>query len=168
MSSTPIEDDEVATVDLVRRFLPHFEPRIERGKHDWWSLALPYPTTADYRFSLHGAFGGERQISARRTSIRENSKRRRFWYCSLELADFRNDVIALEAVFRDQIEKLMTSSTQITEKKGLMWISYRAQYESQEGLRRLRGGFSNIGLGLGIPFVGRKRIYKSPPLRGWA
>ena len=161
------ENDASDTLRLIGTYLQHFETKIESDmQHGWWSLRLPSPHGAEYRFTLHGELGGERQISAvpfAETGVRP----RRFWYSPMEMADFHNDFSKLETVFHERVAGLLRYPTRIFEKKGVIWLSYWAEYQSDFGWRRL-GGITNLGLGLGIPFVGKKHIYASPPVRSWA
>lgn len=159
-------EDASATIELLQTFLPHFEPKVEIGKYHWWSIELPCPADADYQFSLAGEPGGERQIHA--SPIGDAGGASRFWYCALELADFRDNATALQGEFLEVVRTLVTHPTRITEKKGVFWLSYRAQYQDETGWRRLTGGASYLGLGAGIPFIGTKRTYKSPAIVSWS
>ncbi len=158
-----VEEDASATVKLVQTYLSQFEPTVEGDpKHGWWTLRLPFPDSAEYQFSLHGELGGERQISSRLTQSK--GSRSRFWYSAMELADFHNDSSKLEALFHQQVGAVLQYPTRIVEKKGVLWLSYRAEYQVNADWQRLRGGVTYLGLGFGIPFIGRKRVYTSPPL----
>jgi len=81
----------------------------------------------------------------------------------MELADFRDDVSELERLFHERVRALMVCSTRIVESKGIVLLGYTAEYQSEAGWQRL-GGISYLGLGFGIPFVGKKRVYTSPPI----
>lgn len=85
----------------------------------------------------------------------------------MELADFRDDTSALEKVFRQRVSGLLESSTRIAEKKGIVLLSYRAEYQSSAGWQNL-GGVSYLGLGFGVPFIGKKHVYTSPQIAGVA
>jgi len=160
-----LEDDASATLALVREHLSDFKPQFEFDlPHHWWSFALPHPSDGEYQFKVHGELGGERQISATPMQCSKHDQRRRFWYSSLEMAGFRNDALALEKSFHERITALLTRQTRIIEKKGIAWLSYRAEFLDQTGWLNLKGGVMYLGLGFGIPFVGKKRIYSSPPL----
>lgn len=160
------EEDASATVRVVQVYIPHFIPNFKLNpEHGWWSFELPRPLVAEYQFSLHGELGGERQMAARRTQDEEKPfSSNRFWYGAMEMADFRDDSSRLEALFHEQVKSLLQYPTRIVEDKGVIWLSYRAEYQSDAGWRRLQGGVSYLGLGLGIPFFGRKRVYTSPPV----
>lgn len=163
------EEDASVTMKLVQEYLPRFEPKIELDlQHGWWTVALPCPTGAEYQFSLHGELGGERQVSARLTEFRDSYSRHGFWYSALELADFRDDASTLQNIFHELVRALMAYPTRITEKKGVLWLSYRAEYQKKTGWQRLRGGVKYLGLGFGVPFIGKKRVYTSPPVVSWA
>jgi hypothetical protein len=157
------QDDASPTVELIRKHLPHFEPKIEfHQEFGWWDLRLPIPDGAEYRFSLHGQLGGERQISAT-PLVQTGVRPQRFWYSPLELAAFRDDASKLDAVFQERVDGLLQHPTRIFEKKGVIWLSYRAEYRTDAGWKRM-GGYMSLGVGLGVPFVGKMRIYTSPPV----
>jgi hypothetical protein len=151
------------TVALVRTYCPQFAPKVEFGQQGWWSIELPRPASADYQFTLHGGWGGERQISARRTGAAEQRPRNRFWYSPMELAGFRDDVKKLEELFQERVKALMLYPTRITESRGVILLGYKGEYQTEAGWQRL-GGVSYLGLGFGVPLVGKKHIYSSPPV----
>ena len=160
-----LEHDASATVALVREHLSEFSPKLKLDlPRHWWSFALPCPSDAEYQFTVHGGLDGERQIAAHLMQFAQNRRRHRFWYSPLEMAHFRNDASSLEKSFHDRVTSLLTRPTRIMEKKGVVWLSYRAEYLNETGWHNLRGGVTYLGLGLGIPFFGKKRIYSSPPL----
>jgi hypothetical protein len=159
-----IEDDVSATVELIQTYLSRFEPNVELDQqHGWWTVELPRPAGGEYRFSLHGELGGERQISARLARTTKSRTRTRFWYSPLELADFRDDPSKLERLFHERLKALMVFPTRIVENKGIILLSYSAEYQGEAGWQRL-GDVSYLGLGFGIPLVGKKRVYISPPV----
>jgi hypothetical protein len=169
MNPQSLEDDASGTVRVVQGHLPHFKPAFTLNlQHGWWSFELPYPPEAEYRFSLHGEIGGERQITAQLTQIATSRLGKRFWYSAMELADFRDDSSKLEELFYEQVKSVLHYPTRIVENKGVILLSYRAEYQSDGGWRRLRGGVSYLGLGLGIPVFGKERVYTSPPVESWA
>src|SRR6266511_2898510 len=86
---------------------------------------------------------------------KECSSHDRFWYSPMELADFRYDVSELERLSHERVRALMVCSTRIVESKGIVLLGYTAEYQSEAGWQRL-GGISYLGLGFGIPFVGKK------------
>ena len=45
-----------------------------------------------------------------------------------------------------------------------MWLSYKAEYQDDAGWHKLSGGVSYLGLGLGIPKLGKRHVYSSPPV----
>ena len=162
------EDDASATVELIRTYLPSFEPRLKLNQqHGGWRFELPCPASAEYQFSLRGELGGERQISARHTRSKESNLRNRFWYSALEMAGFRDDASELERVFNERVKALMLCPTRIVEIKGIMWLSYKGGYQKGAEWKSL-GGVSYLGLGFGIPFVDKKRVYTSPPVASCA
>ena len=169
MNPQSLEDDASGTVKVVQKYLPHFKPNfrlnLERG---WWSFELPDPASAEYQFTLHGEIEGERQISAQLTQFATSRVRKPFWYSAMELADFRDDSSELGALFYEQVTSIVHYPTRIVENKGVIWLSYRAEYQSDAGWRRLRGGVSYLGLGFGIPLFGAERVYTSPPVESWA
>jgi hypothetical protein len=170
MDPRSLEDDASATVSVVQRYLPLFKPNFKLDlKHGWWSFELPRSPAAEYQFSLNGELGGERQMSARRAQDAEKSvSTNHFWYGAMEMADFRDDSSRLEMLFHEQVVSLLRYPTRIVENKGVIWLSYRAEYQSDAGWRRLRGGVSYLGLGFGIPFFGKERVYTSPAVVSWA
>ena len=160
-----LEDDASATVKVVQTYLPGFEPRLKLDlKYEWWSFELPCPLGADYLFTLAGELGGQRQTEARLARGLKSDSAKRFWYGALEMADFKDDSSKLEDIFHQQVKSLLRYPTRIMESKGVMWLSYRAQFQSEEGWQRLRGGVSYLGLGFGVPFIGSRRVFTSPPL----
>jgi hypothetical protein len=161
-----LENAASATVHLIRTYLPHFQLKIESDpKHGWWDLRLPAPDGADYSFSLNGELGGERQISA--TPLTKTGVHpRRFWYSAMEMADFRNDASKLESLFHERLKGLLQHPTRIVESKGIILLGYKAEYEGERGWQSL-GGVSYLGLGFGIPLVGKKRVYTSPPVASY-
>ena len=159
--------DAAATIELVKTLMPGFEPELRLPLDVvWWSFKLPVPAKAEYEFSLSG-LGEERYIGATLLQFREERSRHRFWYCPLESAGFRDDAAKLEACFHEQVRRLLQHPTRITEKKGIIWLSYRGEYQSESGWQRLRGGVMYLGLGFGVPFFGKKRVYTSPPVVSW-
>jgi hypothetical protein len=158
-----LQDDASRTVSVIRTYLPYFEPKIESDvQHGWWTFSLPSPHGAEYRFSLHGELGGERQMSARLTQSREVSTRYRFWYCAMERTG-RDDASKLETKFHERLTGLLKYPTRIIENKGVILLSYSAEYQNDAGWQSL-GGVGYLGLGFEIPLVGKKRIYTSPPV----
>jgi hypothetical protein len=161
MEPALLEENAAPTIRLIRTYLSAFEPDIELDlKHGCWALRVPCPPRAEYQFSLHGQVEGERQISARLTRC---VQRHHFWYSAMELAAFRDDASALEEVFHQRVGGLLESPTRIIEKKGIVWLSYRAEYQSRAGWQNL-GGVSYLGIGLGVPFIGKKHVYSSPQI----
>jgi hypothetical protein len=84
----------------------------------------------------------------------------------MEMPSFRDDFPKLEALFHERLEGLLRYPTRIFEKRGILWLSYWAEYQSDAGWKRL-GGVANLGLGLGIPIIGKRQIYRSPAVAGW-
>jgi hypothetical protein len=159
-----VEDDALPTIVLVQTYVPGFKPevRINQKVGGWWSFKLPCPAKAEYGFNLQGELGGERQISARLIQFDEDLHSR-FWYTALEMAGYRDDASRLQKDFHELVEGLLLHPTRIVEKRGVLWLSHRAAYKTDTGWQGLGGG-ANLGLGLGIPFVGKKRVYTSPPI----
>jgi hypothetical protein len=161
-----VEDDALPTISLVQTYIPGFEPelRINQKVGEWWSFKLSSPAKAEYQFNLHGELGGERQISARLTQFPQD-QHHRFWYTALEMAGYRDDAARLQKDFHELVEGLLLHPTRIVEKRGVLWLSHRAEYKTDAGWQGMGGG-ALLGLGLGIPFVGKKRVYTSPPMVG--
>lgn len=157
-----VKDDLAPTLVLVRTHLYLCEPKINIGKDGWWSAELPRPSSAAYQFSLHGGWGGGRQISAQPIGIKGVTPRS-FWYAAFELAAFRSNASKLEQVFHERVKALMSSPTRIVESKGIVLLGYRCEYQTEAGWQRL-GGVSYFGLGFEIPFIGKKRVFTSPPV----
>lgn len=80
----------------------------------------------------------------------------------MELASFRDDAAKLETVFHERLRGLLQHPTRIIENKGVILLSYSAAYQNDDGWQSL-GGVGYLGLGFGIPLVGKKRVYTSPP-----
>jgi hypothetical protein len=155
--SSHLQNDAAGAVALVRQYLPKFEAEFKFNLDQaWWSFALPCPAGAQYRFSLHGEVGGERQISA------QEQGHRRFWYSALEMTDFSDDASALNDEFERRLKLVLEHPTRITERRGIMWVSYKAEYEDDGSWHRLRGGVAYLGIGFGVPFFGTRCIYTSP------
>jgi len=160
------KDDAQATMEFVKTFLPGFEPQLEvRTEFGWWLFTLPRPRNADYQFSLHGEIGGERQISAKLLRPQESSAKR-FWYLPLEMAGSRDSAAELQKSFHERVKNILSYPTRIIEKRGLFFLSHRAQFQSETGWQRV-GGVSRLSLGLGVPFIGWKRVYTSPAVVTW-
>jgi hypothetical protein len=124
------------------------------------SVALPVPAGAEYGFKLY--FQPERQISAR-LLVADGTYY--FWYMPFEDAAFRNSVEELDAAFVQTIEHLVWHETRIVQKRGLINHSFRCDYKSASGWKRV---FSHSALRLGgfhPPLIaGRERVYTSPAI----
>ena len=159
-----IEQDASATVRLIKTHVPHFEPKIEPDyQYECWTIKLPCPPSAEYRFNLHGLLLGERQISADLVGPGATRSPKSFWYSPMELADFSRDASKLESIFHERVEALLKHPTRIVENRGVLLLSYNGEYQSEAGWLTL-GGVTYLGLGLGIPFVGKRHVYTSPPI----
>ena len=140
-----VRDDLAPTLVLVRTHLYLCVPKINLGKDGWWSVELPRPSSAAYQFSLHGGWGGERQISAQPVGIKSVNPKG-FWYAAFELADFRGNASKLEQVFHERVKALMSCPTRIVESKGIVLLGYRCDYQTQAGWQRLGGLVLRPGL----------------------
>jgi hypothetical protein len=102
-------------------------------------------------------------MSARLMQSGQSNSRHRFWYCAMELASFRDDAAKLETEFHKRLTGALQHPTRIIENKGVILLSYSGSYHDGAGWQSL-GGVGYLGLGLGIPLVGKEHVYTSPPV----
>lgn len=106
------------SIEVVRRYLPAFEPTIERCP-GYLSFGLPIPEDAECRFFVYLYSEGEPQIAAEPVS-REASF---FWYYAFELPDFDSPQHQATA-FLAELDRVLTADTKIIERQGFLWLSY--------------------------------------------
>jgi hypothetical protein len=126
------------------------------------SVKLPVPADAEYGFTLY--FQPERQIAA---TLLVADAADYFWYMPFEDAAFHNSVQELDAAFIKTVEHLVCHETRIIQKRGLLNHSFRCDYKSASGWKRVYW-HSALRLGRFHPplIAGRKRVYMSPAIVG--
>jgi hypothetical protein len=152
------------TLELLKRLIPDFvaQPVTERtlGMSST-KIDLPRAAEADYFFRLYTA--PEMQIHAELTAPRSNVNY--FWYRPFESAEFRDSTEALEAVFCETLEKLLTHESRIIQKNGWLNWHFKCDYRSADGWKRI---YRHSALKLGgwkVPQIdGRVRTWRSSAL----
>ena len=150
-------------VELIRRYLPEFAKQLEITDK-WWSLRLPVALEADYTFVLYGYPDGSRQIRA--VLVHQPEDGRSFWYTRFERSSFGSDLTKLHDCFNQVVEKILRYQTRIIEKRGVVWLTYCCDYQNGTAWKRLGPEVSTRRLRFGMPFIGMKRIYRSPAVGG--
>ena len=148
---------------LIRRHLPEFAPQLEITEKRW-SLRLPVALEADYAFVLHGYPDGERRIHA--VVVHQPDDGRPFWYIPFERSSFGSDPTRLHNYFDQLVEKILRYETRIIEKRGVLRLTYSCDYQNGTVWKRLGPDVSTLRLRFGLPFIGAKRIYRSPAVGG--
>jgi hypothetical protein len=126
------------------------------------TVVLPAAPKAEYQFVLY--IKPERQIHARLLQQVQQQNRNYFWYRPFEYVS-DNFVEKHDAAFIETIEKLVRNETRIVQKRGLLNHSFRLDYKSPSGWKRVYGHWALRLGGFSVPSItGRRRVYHSPAL----
>jgi hypothetical protein len=154
------------TIAALKRLLPNaeFEPILEPlsgSSEPVVSIELPAPVEAQYSFVL--TFKPEKQISARLLNTGP-AERPYFWYMPFEDGTFRNS-LELDKAFVETLGLLVTHKTRIVQKRGLINHSFRCDYQTVSGWKRVFG-LSALRVGGFRPprISGRQQVYFSPAI----
>ena len=165
MSLSEFVDERM--VVALNRTLPNvaLEPILKEHSHGMRSVSveLPAPQGGEYQFIL--TLQPERQIHARLVRHLDTQRNNYFWYRPFEDAEFRGSIEKLDAAFIETIEKLVRHETRILQKRGLLNHSFRLEYKSSSGWKRVYGHSALRMGGFSAPMIaGRQRVYHSPAL----
>ena len=95
-------------------------------------LLLPAAVGADYAFELWQYNDGQRHIYARRIGTCEAEY---FWYLSVEYGSAEE----IKKSYLKVVQTVLTNNTRIVQKNGLLWVTFRCDYESESRWKRVSG-----------------------------
>ncbi len=127
-----------STLVALQRLFPSvaFEPIIEHlpdSPELSVHVNLPAPIGAEYSFKLW--FRPEKQIHA--ALIDADSPQLYFLYRPFEEAEFKNSAEKLNIAFLETLETLVLHETRIIQKTGLLSHSFRCEYKTNNGWKRV-------------------------------
>jgi hypothetical protein len=164
MESLPYVDE--ATCILLNRLLPDFaiEPKQHilesTGQAVGLYLDLPAAPAADYHLRLW--VSPEIQISA---ELLGNVAANCFWYMPFPSSAYGNSE-ELQKSLDNTLESLISHETRITQKRGLLFHTFKCEFKSPTGWKRVHGHAMLRFTGRQPPQTAeRKRVYRSPAIQ---
>ena len=153
---------ETATnaISFLRTLDAGLEFQLEQ-QESFCAVHLPAAQSGDYRFTLYVYDDGEPQVCA---TVLDGDPGASFWSWPFEDPDYRSPSEREKAFFR-AVQDLLTSTTRISQKRGLLFTSFRCEV--------LRGDqWTEIGPTMSywrwgkflIPATAKSVIYESPAL----
>jgi hypothetical protein len=165
MESRPYVDE--ATCVLLNRLLPDFAIELKQhivestGQAGGLYLDLPAAPSADYHFRLW--VSPEIQISA---VLLSDGTSNYFWYMPFESAAYGNLASELQKALDQTLESLISHETRITQKRGLLFHTFKCEFKSPRGWKRVYGHSALRYTNFQPPQTAeRKRVYRSPAIQ---